>query len=235
MPLVFASVQIRDMFDQVAPRYDRANQILSLGVHHRWRKRLVRESGAKAGMNVLDCATGTGDLAFAFKRVVGNSGHVSGLDFSPRMVSLAKTKPEHNTLPVDFMIGDVLALPFPDGTFEIASIAFGIRNVDDPVAGLKEMARVVRSGGRVAVLEFGQPDGATFSRIYRWYSNRVIPTIGGWITGTPASYRYLTESSAAFPAGDRFVELMEKAGSFSSIAVTPLTFKIAYIYIGTVR
>ncbi len=232
---MFASVQIRDMFDQVAPRYDRANQVLSLGVHRRWRKRLVQEAAAQSGMHVLDCATGTGDLAFAFKRTVGDGGSVRGLDFSPRMIELAKTKDNTIKYPVDFMVGDVLSLPFADNSFDIASIAFGIRNVDEPVTGLKEMARVVRPGGRVAVLEFGQPDGAIFSRIYRWYSNRVIPTIGGWITGTPASYRYLTESSASFPAGEQFVDLMNKSKSFSAISVTPLTFKIAYIYIGTVR
>ena len=233
--MLFASVQIRDIFDEVAPGYDRANQVLSLGVHHRWRRRLVRAAQAKTGMMVLDCATGTGDLAFEFKRIVGPSGQVSGLDFSPRMISWAEKKAARLELPVDFMIGDVLALPFPDDTFDITSIAFGIRNVDDPVAGLREMARVVRPGGGVAVLEFGQPDTAFFSRLYRWYSNRVIPTIGGWITGRPSSYRYLIESSAAFPAGDRFVDLMEQTGSFSSIRVSPLTFKIAYIYVGTVR
>lgn len=233
--MLFASVQIRDMFDQVAPGYDRANQILSLGIHHRWRVRLVREVKATPGMRVLDCATGTGDLAFAFKRAVGDQGQVTGLDFSPRMIALATVKPDNTERPVEFMIGDVLEMPFPDNTFDIASIAFGIRNVDDPVAGLSEMARVVRPGGRVAILEFGQPDGALFSRLYRWYSNRVIPTIGGWITGTPASYRYLTKSSASFPAGENFVELMKKSESFSAIAVTPLTFKIAYMYVGTVR
>jgi demethylmenaquinone methyltransferase/2-methoxy-6-polyprenyl-1,4-benzoquinol methylase len=232
---MFASVQIRDMFDEVAPGYDRANQVLSLGVHHQWRRRLVRAAGAKPGMRVLDCATGTGDLAFEFRRAVGPTGQVTGLDFSPRMIELAKNKPERAAHPVEFMIGDALALPFADDAFDIASIAFGIRNVDHPAAGIKDMARVVRPGGKVAVLEFGQPDSAVFARLYRWYSHRVIPTIGGWITGKPASYRYLTESSAAFPAGQKFVELMENTGSFSSIDVMPLTLKIAYMYIGTVR
>lgn len=234
-PLLFASVQIRDMFDEVAPGYDRANQILSLGVHHQWRKRLVRAAGARPGMRVLDCATGTGDLAFEFKRAAGSEGAVTALDFSPQMISLAKRKSLMSKCAVDFMIGDVLSLPFSGGSFDIASIAFGIRNVDDPKAGIKEMARVVRPGGKVAVLEFGQPDGAVFARLYRWYSHRVIPTIGGWVTGKPASYRYLTESSAAFPAGQRFVELMNSTGSFSAIEVTPLTLKIAYVYIGIVR
>lgn len=232
---MFASVQIRDMFDEVAPGYDRANQILSLGVHHQWRRRLVRAAGTMPGMRILDCATGTGDLAFEFKRTVGSNGQVTGLDFSPQMISLAKRKSQESNRAADFMIGDVLSLPFADNSFNIASIAFGIRNVDDPVAGIREMARVVSPGGKVAVLEFGQPDGAVFARLYRWYSNRVIPTIGGWITGKPASYRYLTESSATFPAGPKFVELMQSTGSFSAIEVTPLTLKIAYMYIGTVR
>lgn len=232
---MFASVQIRDMFDEVAPGYDRANQILSLGVHHQWRRRLVRAAATQPGMKVLDCATGTGDLAFEFKRTVGSDGQVTGLDFSPQMISLAKRKSQDSNCAVDFMIGDVLSLPFPDKSFNISSIAFGIRNVDDPVAGIREMARVVCPGGRVAILEFGQPDGAVFARLYRWYSNRVIPTIGGWITGKPASYRYLTESSAAFPAGSKFAELMQSTGSFSAIEVTPLSLKIAYMYIGTVR
>jgi demethylmenaquinone methyltransferase / 2-methoxy-6-polyprenyl-1,4-benzoquinol methylase len=233
--LLFASVQIRDMFDQVAPRYDLANQILSLGVHHQWRKRLVRAAGASSAMRVLDCATGTGDLAFAFKRAVGETGSVTGLDFAPKMITLARNKPSINKHPVDFMIGDILALPFANDSFDMASIAFGIRNVDDPIAGMKEMARVVRTGGRVAILEFGQPDGKLFAKLYRWYSDRVIPTIGGWITDAPASYRYLADSSASFPAGDRFVELMNGTDAFSSITVTPLSFKIAYMYLGTVR
>lgn len=233
--MLFASVQIRDMFDEVAPGYDRANQILSLGVHHQWRRRLVRAAVAQPGMKVLDCATGTGDLAFEFKRAVGSNGQVTGLDFSPQMISLAKRKSQDSNCAAEFMIGDVLSLPFADNSFNIASIAFGIRNVDDPVAGIREMARVVSPGGKVAVLEFGQPDSAVFARLYRWYSNRVIPTIGGWVTGKPASYRYLTESSAAFPAGPIFVELMQSTGSFSAVEVTPLTLKIAYMYIGTVR
>ena len=232
---MIASVQIQEMFDAVAPGYDRANQVLSLGVHHRWRRRLVRMAQAAPGQSVLDCATGTGDLAFAFKRAVSAEGRVVGIDFSAPMVELAKRKALARDAMIEFLIGDVLHLPYATGQFDIASIAFGIRNVDDPLAGVREMARVVRPGGRVAILEFGQPDAALFGRFYRWYSNHIIPTIGGWITGTPSSYRYLSDSSAAFPAGGRFLELMRESDSFSAIKMMPFTFKIAYAYIGTVK
>ncbi len=223
----------------MAPGYDRANQILSLGVHHRWRRRLVRMAGATPGQSVLDCATGTGDLAFAFKRAVTAEGRaegrVVGIDFSAPMIALAQEKARKRSVDIEFLIGDVLHLPYATGQFDISSIAFGIRNVDDPLAGVREMARVVRSGGKVAILEFGQPDAALFGRFYRWYSNRILPTIGGWITGKPSSYRYLSDSSAAFPAGERFLELMRSSGAFSAIKMTPFTFKIAYAYIGTVK
>lgn len=232
---MIASVQIQQMFDAVAPGYDRANQILSLGVHHRWRRRLVRMTGAAPSQSVLDCATGTGDLAFTFKQTVESEGRVVGIDFSGPMIALAQQKARKRGADIEFLIGDVLHLPYASAQFDIASIAFGIRNVDAPLAGVREMARVVRPGGKVAILEFGQPDAALFGRFYRWYSNRIIPTIGGWITGKPSSYRYLSTSSAAFPAGERFLELMRESGSFSAIKMTPFTFKIAYAYIGTVK
>lgn len=201
----------------MAPGYDRANQVLSLGVHHRWRSRLVRMASASPGQSVLDCATGTGDLAFAFKHAVQTEGRVVGIDFSASMITLAQAKARKRDADVKFLIGDVLHLPYADRQFDISSIAFGIRNVDDPLAGVREMARVVRPGGKVAILEFGQPDAALFGRFYRWYSNRILPTIGGWITGRPSSYRYLSDSSAAFPAGERFLELMRESGAFSAI------------------
>ncbi|MEW5702835.1 MAG: bifunctional demethylmenaquinone methyltransferase/2-methoxy-6-polyprenyl-1,4-benzoquinol methylase UbiE [Candidatus Zixiibacteriota bacterium] len=225
---------IREMFGAVAPGYDRANQVLSLGVHHYWRRRAVRESGAGPGEWVLDCATGTGDLALAFRRAVTATGRVVGLDFAGPMLTLAVAKAARARATVDFVLGDVLRLPFSDGTFDIASIAFGIRNLDDPIGGLAEMARVVRPGGRVVVLEFGQPEARLFGRAYRWYSQVAIPRVGGWITGKPSSYRYLSESAAAFPSDNRFAELMRQTGAFRSIRVIPVTLRIAYIYVGAV-
>ncbi|HSN68991.1 MAG TPA: ubiquinone/menaquinone biosynthesis methyltransferase, partial [Thermoanaerobaculia bacterium] len=179
---------VRAMFGSIAHRYDRANTVLSGGVHHVWRRRLVRWSGARAGERVLDCATGTGDLAIAFARAVGPSGSVVGTDFSAEMLAPAPAKAERARVIVRFEQADVTALPYPDSSFDVASIAFGIRNVADRVAGLREMARVVRPGGRVMVLEFGQPSAPGFRPLYNLYSRKVLPIIGGVLTGNRRAY-----------------------------------------------
>ncbi len=227
------SEQVRSMFAEIAPTYDRTNSVLSFGVHHRWRKRAVRESGASPGQAVLDCATGTGDLAIAFKRAVGG-GDVVGTDFCAEMLAPAPDKAKARGLDITFEVADALDLPYDDDRFDIASISFGIRNVDDPVRCLAEMARVVRPGGRVIVLEFGQPRGL-FGAMFRFYSNTVMPFVGGLISGNRAAYRYLPETSAAFPAGDRFEALMEQAGVFAERRAIPLTFGVTWLYVGVVR
>jgi demethylmenaquinone methyltransferase/2-methoxy-6-polyprenyl-1,4-benzoquinol methylase len=135
---------------------------------------------------------------------------------------------------VEFQVADAMALPFADATFDVASIAFGIRNVDDPVKCLKEMARVVKPGGRVVVLEFGQPTGA-FGGLFRFYSKTIMPAIGGLLTGNRAAYEYLPRTAAAFPAGERFLQLMEQAGAYRERVANPMTFGTSYVYVGTVR
>jgi demethylmenaquinone methyltransferase / 2-methoxy-6-polyprenyl-1,4-benzoquinol methylase len=222
------------MFASIARRYDAANEVLSLGVHRGWRRAAVRLSGAGPGQRVLDCATGTGDLALAFKRAVGPSGEVVGTDFCAEMLEAAPRKARRAGLEVRFEVADALALPYPDKSFDVASIAFGIRNVDDPVRCLREMARVVRPGGRVVVLEFGQPRGP-FGALFRVYSRQVMPAIGGLLTGNRAAYEYLPRTAAAFPAGDRFLALMDEAGPFAQRRATPLLAGTAYVYVGTVR
>jgi demethylmenaquinone methyltransferase / 2-methoxy-6-polyprenyl-1,4-benzoquinol methylase len=222
------------MFASIAGTYDRANQVLSLGLHHGWRTAAVELSGASKGERVLDCATGTGDLALAFRRAVGPDGVVVGTDFCEEMLALAPAKAERSGLRVRFETADVLALPYKDGEFDVASIAFGIRNVEDPARGLAEMARVVRPGGRVVVLEFGQPGGALFAPLYRWYSHRVLPRIGGWVSGDRSAYEYLDRTSSRFPAGERFAELMRGTGAFRNVKTRPLTGGVAYVYVGEV-
>ena len=225
------STEVREMFASIARRYDAANEVLSLGVHKGWRRAAVAISGAAPGQRVLDCATGTGDLALQFKRAVGPSGEVIGTDFCAEMLQPAPAKAARAGLDVKFAVADALALPYPDGQFDVASIAFGIRNVDDPLRCLREMGRVVKRGGSVVVLEFGQPRG-TFCALFRAYSRGVMPLVGGLLTGNRAAYEYLPRTAAAFPAGERFVALMGEADVFSRTEAHPLTFGTAYVYRG---
>jgi len=228
------STEVREMFSSIATKYDVTNEVLSFGIHRLWRRKAVRLSGAKDGNRILDCASGTGDLALTFKRKVGASGRVVGTDFCPEMLETAPAKAEKAGLQVEFQVADAMDLPFAADSFDVASISFGIRNVDDPVKCLKEMARVVRPGGRVVVLEFGQPTGM-FGALFRFYSKTVMPAVGGLLTGNRAAYQYLPRTSAAFPAGDRFLDLMDQAGAYAERSAHPLTFGTAYVYVGTVR
>ncbi|XXF81126.1 bifunctional demethylmenaquinone methyltransferase/2-methoxy-6-polyprenyl-1,4-benzoquinol methylase UbiE [Myxococcaceae bacterium GXIMD 01537] len=228
------STEVRQMFSSIATRYDVTNEVLSFGIHRLWRRKAVKYSGAKEGDSVLDCATGTGDLALSFKRKVGASGRVMGTDFCPEMLQSAPAKAAEAGLAVEFQVADAMALPFADNTFDVASISFGIRNVDDPVQCLREMGRVVKPGGRVVVLEFGQPTGP-FGALFRMYSKVIMPAIGGLLTGNRAAYEYLPRTSAAFPAGERFLDLMDQSGAYRERVAHGLTFGTAYVYVGTVR
>jgi demethylmenaquinone methyltransferase/2-methoxy-6-polyprenyl-1,4-benzoquinol methylase len=206
------SIQVQQMFADLAGRYDAANEVLSFGVHRLWRAEAVRRSGAGAGDRVLDCATGTGDLAFAFRKAVGGAGTVVGTDFCAPMLEIARRKSQQRAAFVEFREADALALP---------------------VACLREMARVVKPGGRVVVLELGQPIGP-FGALYRVYSRTAMPIIGKLLTGQGAAYQYLPRTAAAFPAGERFLALMDESRAFSSRRATPLMFGAAFVYVGTV-
>lgn len=227
--------KIRSMFNEIAHGYDRANTVLSGGIHHLWRKALVKWSNVVPGQKVLDCATGTGDLAIEFKRAVGATGTVIGTDFSPGMLAPAPAKAHRLGLDVKFEQADVTQLSYADSSFDASSISFGIRNVQDPVKGVSELARVVRPGGVVMVLEFGQPSMPGFREAYDIYSRKVLPKIGGLVTGKRQAYEYLQNSSSKFPCGDEFVALMMSTGRFEKVEARPLTFGIAYMYKGIVR
>ncbi|MEQ9310083.1 MAG: bifunctional demethylmenaquinone methyltransferase/2-methoxy-6-polyprenyl-1,4-benzoquinol methylase UbiE [Balneolaceae bacterium] len=228
------SEKVRSMFADIADDYDRVNTVLSFGVHHIWRNKAIQESKAKPGDHVLDCATGTGDLAIEFKKVVGKEGYVLGTDFCAPMIEPAPGKAEKKGLEIDFEVADAMDLPYNDNRFDISSIAFGIRNVDDPVKALKEMARVVKSGGRVVVLEFGQPKGL-LKGPYNLYSQHIMPAIGGLLSGNRDAYTYLPRTSATFPAGMKFLKLMEETKSFKDSWSVKLTGGISYVYVGVVK
>jgi demethylmenaquinone methyltransferase/2-methoxy-6-polyprenyl-1,4-benzoquinol methylase len=220
--------RIRTMFASISSRYDRANTILSGGVHHLWRRKAVRAANIEPGDRVLDVATGTGDLAIAFHKA---GAEVIGTDFVPEMLDVARAK----TGDVTFEAADVTRLPYADATFDVASISFGIRNVGEPRKGIAEMARVVKPGGRVIVLEFGQPRNRVFLAMYDLYTRHLLPRLGGLITGKKDAYQYLQKSAGRFPCGENFAQLMRESAEFSSIDFVPLTFGIAYLYRGVKR
>jgi demethylmenaquinone methyltransferase/2-methoxy-6-polyprenyl-1,4-benzoquinol methylase len=228
------SEQVHQMFTQIARRYDATNDVLSLGVHRLWRRLAVRLSEAKPGDAVLDCATGTGDLALAFKRVVGSQGTVLGTDFNADMLSHAPGKAKAAGLDVQFEVADAMKLPYENARFTVASMSFGIRNVDDPQSCVAELARVVKPGGRVVVLEFGQPKGL-FGALFRLYAKYVMPVLGQILTGSRAAYEYLPRTMAAFPAGERFTQMMSATGCYAKSEAHPLFWGLAYVYVGTVH
>jgi demethylmenaquinone methyltransferase/2-methoxy-6-polyprenyl-1,4-benzoquinol methylase len=223
------------MFDGLAPRYDLGNAFLALGQIPRWQRAAVRRSGAAAGQAVLDCAAGTGDLSLAFARAVGPAGRVTALDFCAEMLARLPAKAQRagrgNIATVQ---ADMLALPFPAGAFDIAACSFGIRNVDDPLRGLAEMARVVRPGGRVVVLETGQPRSPLWRALYGVYHRLYMPGIGTLLTGDAAAFGYLRRTTAAFPSGDNFVALLRQAHPFTRVDAWPLLGGVTWLYVAVV-
>ncbi|MBO9667254.1 MAG: ubiquinone/menaquinone biosynthesis methyltransferase, partial [Bdellovibrio sp.] len=177
----------------------------------------------------------TGDLAIEFKQTVGGKGAVTGTDFCAEMLIPAPGKAKERGLDITFEQADVTQLQYADNSFDISSISFGIRNVGDPVKGLSEMARVTKPGGKVMVLEFGQVNIPVFGALYNFYSQNILPKIGGLVTGQKDAYEYLQKSSAAFPCREGFVDLMKQTNQFSHCEYIALTGGIAYIYKGTVK
>lgn len=226
---------IQRMFAEVAPGYDRANRALSLGIDVWWRRQAVRLAGVVRGERGLDCCAGTGDLSNALQRA---GAQVVGTDFCAPMLVVAERKAGAVAAGADrprFLAADTLALPFPGAAFDFATVAFGIRNVSDPVAGLREMARVVRPGGRIVVLEFCKPRVPLLGRLYRFYFRSVLPKLGGWISGARnGAYQYLHDSVMAFPERGDFLALMERAG-LQRPRMRLLTGGIAALYRGEVQ
>jgi demethylmenaquinone methyltransferase/2-methoxy-6-polyprenyl-1,4-benzoquinol methylase len=176
-------VRVEAMFTGIAPAYDLTNDLLSVGMHRLWKRALVRRAGDVRGKHILDAATGTGDLALRFLERVGSTGRVVGADLSPGMLQEARARAERaGANGVEWQQADVTQLPFKDESFDLAMISFGIRNVTDPVLGLRELGRVTRPGGRILVLEFGAPERkGVLTALSRFYITRILPWLGGRI------------------------------------------------------
>ncbi|MCC6953461.1 MAG: bifunctional demethylmenaquinone methyltransferase/2-methoxy-6-polyprenyl-1,4-benzoquinol methylase UbiE [Deltaproteobacteria bacterium] len=224
---------VHDMFASIAGRYDLTNDVLCLGIHRLWNKTACDAARFQLGDRVLDLCTGTGAVAREAAARVGPRGVVFALDFVEQMLTLARDKPRtETTAPIHYLRADAGKLPVSDANVDAVTIAYGIRNVDDPVDCLTEIHRVLKPGGRVVVLEFGQPSSPLFGALFRFYSFHVMPWIGKLLTGNRAAYEYLPKTSAAFPSGVAFLELMRGA-QFRDLAARPLFFGIAFIYSGT--
>lgn len=229
------SEQIQNLFSSIANSYDQANDWITFGMAHSWRDQLVHWSEVESGSSVLDCATGTGDLAIAFKKVVGSRGRVVGTDFCKEMIDLAPQKTEQRDLNVEYQIEDVTHLSFEDNEFDVTSIAYGIRNVQDRKKGFEEMARVTKPGGYVMVLETGVHHNPILRFGIDLHSRTLVPLIGGWLSGNKGAYNYLHSSSAAFPGGKDFVKVMMATGVFESVEYKTLFFGASYIYKAKVK
>jgi len=220
-----ASRKVREMFTEIAPRYDFLNHLLSLEQDRVWRARTARRLRPilqQRDARALDLCCGTGDLAFALARQ--GPAQVIGADFSHAMLERANAKSRANArnrkattgAPVAFCEADALRLPFADGSFDLVTTAFGFRNLANYESGLQEIQRVLRPGGTLAILEFTEPPPGLAGDLYRWYCRKVLPKIGGWLSGNPNAYKYLPASVARFFQPDELVSLMRKAG-FGSV------------------
>lgn len=221
---------VRAMFDAIAPRYDLLNGVLSLGVDRGWRRAAVRAALAKRPTDVLDVATGTADLALALA-AARPEATVVGVDFADAMLAVGREKAARRGIPVRLEHGDGTDLPYGDASFDAVTIAYGLRNFADLGAGLREFRRVLRPGGRLVVLEFPPPPRGAFGAVFRLYFTRVLPWIGGLVSGHAGAYRYLPASVMAFPEPERLAEAMVAAG-FDAVTWTPLTAGVSALHVG---
>lgn len=221
--------QVEEMFDNIAHRYDFLNHLLSLGIDKRWRKKAIRSIRSIHPKHILDIATGTGDLAFeAWRQMPGV--HITGLDLSEGMLSKAREKADERKLAnMEFVKGDSENLHFADTTFDAVSVAFGVRNFENLEAGLKEIYRVLKPGGRLAVLEFSKPKAFPVKQLFNFYFKNILPATGRMISKDARAYEYLPESVQAFPEGKDFIRILEKTG-FKFCKDQPLTFGICSLY-----
>ena len=219
------------MFNDISGRYDFLNHFLSFGVDYNWRTKFVRQLARCKPVNVLDVATGTGDLAILIATKL--PAHVTGIDIAVKMLEIANQKAVQRELQqkLTFMEGDAEVLPFPDEFFDAVTVAFGVRNFEHLEKGLTEMKRVMKTGGMMMILEFSHPSSFPWKQLYKFYSRTMIPLIGRMVSRNKQAYSYLPESVSAFPSGNEFLEIMHNTG-MKNVSQRVLTFGIATLYSG---
>ncbi len=224
---------IEQLFDGIAPDYDRMNHLMSFNADRRWRRVAVRHiADTSEPLQVLDLATGTGDFAIAIAQKLPAGGHVTGIDLSEKMLSIGQDKVMGAGLSdkVTLLRGNAEALPFADGTFDRVSVAFGVRNYENLQKGLSEACRVLRHNGKLVVLELSYPDNRFLLWCYKLYALKVLPWLGSIVSGNRAAYTYLPESILRFPKGPAFLTLLREAG-FGQCTEKRLTFGVCRMYV----
>ena len=222
--------EIKKIFSSIALNYDRANKAITFGMDSQWRKKLVKWSKAPKNSKVLDLATGTGALAFEFQKQLGPSAQITGLDFCEEMLKIAKKKANPQKNNIQFLTEDIQKLSFSDNTYDVCSMAYGLRNVADPVKTLKEMARVTKKGGTVMILETGDRPMFFLRPFFYLHFRFLVPHIGGFLTGQKSAYEYLQKSSLKFLSRHKMLKFMNDTKLFSNCECKILFFGASFIY-----
>ena len=220
--------RIQEMFNGIARRYDLLNHLLSAGMDLYWRRRALSQTRTGPSVEVLDLATGTGDFALAASRL--KPRRVVGIDVAVQMLKIGQGKIDAGSA-LHLMAGDAESLPFADDSFDLVTVAFGVRNFGHIPTGLSEAWRVLRTGGELLILDFADPEMPVFKQFYSFYFKRILPIVGGLISGNRPAYSYLPRSVGEFPKGQIFLDLLDTAGFRENLA-TRLTFGVAYVYQG---
>ena len=224
---------VREMFSGIAKRYDLLNHLLSLNIDKGWRRKVsgeLRDVLDRKDAVVLDVACGTGDLSIELRR--NSSARIIGTDFCRPMLTVAQSKPSGGTTPIPYVEGDAHRFPFADNSFDAVTIAFGLRNLASVADGLAELFRIIKPGGRLAVLEFSAPVVPGFGKLFNFYFSHILPRIGGAVSGSRGAYEYLPDSVSKFPDQKRLVTMMDSTG-FGAVKFRNLTGGIAALHIGT--
>lgn len=224
--------QVTEMFNDISKTYDKVNSILSFGIHHRWKQRVLNEIPTAADIQLLDVASGTGDVLLKAVQTKKANGGV-GLDLAEKMLAIGEYKAKQNALEnqVKFQVGNALELPFEENSFNCVTCSFGIRNVADPLKALKEAYRVLKPKGRVLILEFSLPKNTILKKLHLFYLRAILPKVGGFFSKNPASYIYLNQTIEKFPYGTEFLKLVTQSG-FKQAKAIPLLGGIATLYRG---